>query len=136
MREIKFRGRCIKSGDLVIGDLIHGIAHKTGRMYILPSIHNLAYVKHCDPLDGVEVDKETVGQFTGLKDKNGNDIYEGDEVEYEWNDSWSGEWVSKGGAVEYNNGEFFPLPNNDAVREYVVTGNIYQNPQLIETQNA
>lgn len=68
MRYIKFRGKDILSGDLVYGDLIHEVGSKNGRMYILPTVVNLAYVKNCHPLDGVEVDPETVGQFTGLFD--------------------------------------------------------------------
>lgn len=79
-RDIKFRGRCIKSNDWVFGDLIHGVGSKNGNVYILPNEVNLAYVKHCDPLDGVRVNTEMVGQLTGIKDRKGNDIYVGDIV--------------------------------------------------------
>ena len=41
-REIKFRGRCVRSNDWVHGDLIHGVASKSGNLYILPNRINLA----------------------------------------------------------------------------------------------
>lgn len=81
-RVIKFRGKCVISGDWVYGDLIHGVGHKSGNMYILPNKINLAYVKHCDPLDGVKVIPETIGQFSGLIDKNKIEIFEDDIIQY------------------------------------------------------
>jgi hypothetical protein len=79
-RKIEFRGRCARSNDWVRGDLIHGVGWKSGYVYILPQSENLAYIKHCDPLDGVQVHPESVGQFTGMLDMNGVDVYEGDIV--------------------------------------------------------
>lgn len=75
MREIKFRGQCVQSGEWVYGDLIHGVGHKSGNIYILPNRINLAGIKHCDPLDGVKILPETIGQYTGENDDKGNEIY-------------------------------------------------------------
>jgi hypothetical protein len=80
MQTIKFRGRCKKSHEWVFGNLIYGVGQKEGNMYILPNRVNLTYVKHCHPLDGVEVMPETVGQFSTFLTKDGKEIYAGDDV--------------------------------------------------------
>ena len=72
MREIKFRGKRLDNGEWIYGSLLvsHFKDDKKERYFITQFSGNYTF-EH-------EVDPNTVGQFTGLRDKNGRDIWEGD----------------------------------------------------------
>ena len=123
MREYKFRGK-IENNIWKYGSLLKDNPQK------------IYYIVDNEDGTGRKVLEKTIGQYTGLKDKNGKEIYEGDVVQTDidrayvkWNDKYGyfqlvpiGDYYFDsdviGQALEYADVE--------------VIGNIYDNPELLE----
>ena len=78
-REIKFRSKSISTGKWIYGCLLK---NKEGKFAVVkPFKVNMDNECSC-----CEVEEETIGQFTGLYDRNQKPIYEGDIVQ--WEECW------------------------------------------------
>ena len=138
MREILFRGKREDTGEWVYGYYAH-----------LPSAAGAAdiiYVPASDPDDSnhtVFVDPETLGQYTGLTDKNGVKIFEGDIVHLYGDKDTSTRFINYKALVIFAHGGFCAIDgtlDDYAVCRFDFTsslnceviGNIYDNPELIE----
>ena len=121
MREILFRGKRTDNGEWVQG--YYSPAN-------IPLVGCLGHFINVGGYEAIEIEPETVGQYTGLTDKNGIKIFEGDIVK--------GTFLG------------FPIPIEDDVfsicwqedvagykanyfENVEVIGNIYDNPKLLET---
>lgn len=139
MREILFRGKT-KTGRWVYGSLILAGSY----CCILEpedDVHPMDY-PYLDPdlgiIDGeaTPVIRETVGQFTGVKDKSSRKIFEGDIIKCSVSYSTRCYPIFKTEirGVVYVEGCFNPLYDCER-NTYEVIGNIHDNPKLLEVTN-
>ncbi len=133
MREGEFRGKRLDNVEWITGDLIR----MSGYTFIFP-----------DPapngFDRYMVDPATVGQYTGLKDKTGKDIWGGDVLKWARDGRlyvvklWMGMFYAS--VEECNKGIYggFPLyvltENGESGSECDIVGNIHDNPELLKTE--
>lgn len=133
MREYKFRG-IIKGNEQetlhhykwFYGDFVR--EQSTGRTFILDISHIFMVEAPFDTL-GLEVIPETVGQFTGLHDKNGVEIYDGDILHYNQEIKIKGivEWIDDKAlfAIHYESGRYGLFAEED-LSYFEVIGNIHE----------
>ncbi len=129
MREILFRGKTDK------GEWVQGIPFfEEERCYIIEDLF-ICDEYDCTGTVNSMVIPSTVGQYTGLTDKNGKKIFEGDIVNFKTTAHYF-----KNCRIKYQScyGRYCAIDNHgyeypiDKTFEYEVIGNIYDNPELLE----
>ena len=146
MREILFRGKRLDNGEWAEGYLGQDTIIGNGNTWLGYVIKPIP--KKLWDCDWFEIDPTTIGQYTGLTDKNGAKIFEGDILQFyddeiqvvEWSEAWSqimlhtyGEHERKVGRKTvkekfegWNDLHDYPL------EDMPILGNIHDNPELMK----
>ena len=142
-REIKFRGQKLNSNEWVYGSLAYFFNNKKNTC-IMPNCYfgtrdfgeqdeqGKPIIEDEMALGGfINVKPETVGQFTGLYDKNGKEIYEGDVIKYTQHHFNTDMTKEKVKVVKWKYDKWGVYETNAGESDIEIIGNIYQNPELI-----
>lgn len=131
MREYKFRGKSKKTGEWVYGYFFKDF---NGKCYIINTLQRIENANKDNVW--VEVLEETVGQYTGLHDKDGKEIYEGDIVKSFFVDTdEAGNEIYKYYIIEVKYDEVLCSYKIDKFMNLEVIGNIYENKELLNETN-
>lgn len=126
-REIKFRGKRIGTGEWVYGYYYS----ECGNTYIIENRQKEDMAKRNIPF---RVKADTIGQYTGLKDRNGRDVWEGDLLRTPEGDIMVVEWV-EGGLITrclIPANEGYINTNRSAYPVCLKIGNLWDSPELLE----
>ena len=150
MREILFRGKRLDNGDWVEGAFLND---RDGAFYICPAVSDISYGDSGNRRRigcWYKVDPSTVGQYTGLNDKNGERIFEGDmikpfddEIDKMIVEFHHGQFLlclygERGYMTEYgweeegNYGCFESEPLSSYGDDIEIIGNIHDNPEFMK----
>lgn len=136
LREIKFGGKSIYDVEWLYGSLIK---IEEDRYAIIPDLND---IEIGNSIGIYKVDPITIGQFTGLRDKNGIEIYEGDIIRWRRDGKlylvkfYAGMFYAS--VEELNKGVYGGIPlhvltvNEEDEYKCEVCGNIYDNPDLLK----
>lgn len=132
MREIKFRGKRLDNGEWIFGSLFNFAGE--------------CEIADCNTIDysRYDVDPATVGQYTGLKDKNGKEIWENDIVETPLLDPICGDILADAwcnAEIRFRNASFVVSYYKSSCNIYLqdlydkieVIGNIHDNFELLQS---
>lgn len=143
MREILFRGKSTKTNQWIYGGFhiwekrqvcVFGNDRlKDDEISCVITVNSFADWNMPRTMHAVEVIADTVGQYTGLTDRNGNKIFEGDIVNILTENEEIGIIVYEDGGFIVRADKFsIDFINNINGTDVEVIGNIYDNPKLIE----
>ena len=140
MRTIKFRGKREDNGEWVYG-AFYPIKDEPV-YFIINNCQSIDFDDNSTFFNGYKVHKKSVGQFTGLHDKNGKEIYLGDIVTYKRSvGNWTGRTMTTTHKIIFTEeinafvmecGSSYIKLRKHWGYEYEVIGNIFENPELIK----
>lgn len=140
MREILFRGKSVDDNEWVYGSLCIDAVEQLRGADCGANAFIRFYDVETKKMKMIEVQRETVGQYTGLTDRNGEKIFEGDICKCGYDDEYVGEWfydVFDFSITGIDDENVFNLLVFDKKKEEwffqgVVVGNAHNNPKLLE----
>lgn len=133
MREILFRGKRTDNGEWVEGNLFYDVDLEQAQIFYFEYSYSEGGLERAECAEIVAPD--TVGQYTGLTDKYGKKIFEGDIVNFK-----TTAYYFKNCRIKYRScyGRYCAIDNHgyeypmDETFEYEVIGNIHDNPELMK----